>query len=150
MMEPDAEQLCGRRHGDLSLNQRDREVSPPLDTTAVPPPESQSADYELAGGDGGVDRAWYLQTYPDIERAGVDPVEHYLWTGWRERRDPRPDFSTSRYLEANKEAQGNPLLHYLRSAREAHWEEIAVTDWYRFWKKGLLHPKRGQEPLPTA
>src|SRR5439155_488188 len=115
--------------------------------TKVPTQEGQhAADYELAGGDGGVDRAWYLQTYPDIERAGVDPVEHYLWTGWRERRDPRPDFSTSRYLEANKEAQGNPLLHYLRSAREAHWEEIAVTDWYRFWKKGLLRSIAEPEP----
>jgi glycosyltransferase involved in cell wall biosynthesis len=119
--------------------------------TKVPTQEwLYAADYELAGSDGGVDRAWYLHTYPDIERAGVDPVEHYLRWGWREGRDPRADFSTCAYFEADKEARGNPLLHYLRRAREAHGEDIAVTAWYRFWKKGLLHPKRGQEPLPTA
>jgi hypothetical protein len=91
MMEADAEQLCGPRQGNLGLNQGDREISPPLDTTAVPPPESQSAeDYNVAGGDGGVDRTWYLNTYPDVARAGVDPVEHYLWTGWQVRSRPPP------------------------------------------------------------
>src|SRR5438874_98884 len=73
-----------------------------------------AADYDLASGDHGVDRTWYLRTYPDVAAAGVDPVEHYLREGWREDRDPRPDFSTSGYLDANKQAEGNPLLHYLR------------------------------------
>jgi 1,4-dihydroxy-2-naphthoate octaprenyltransferase len=73
------------------------------------------ADYELASGDRGVDRSWYLRTYPDIAAAGMDPVEHYLRAGWREGRDPRPDFSTSGYLEANRQSEGNPLLCYLRN-----------------------------------
>ena len=34
------------------------------------------------------DAAWYLQRYPDIAAAGVDPFEHYLLWGWREGRNP--------------------------------------------------------------
>ena len=34
------------------------------------------------------DAAWYLQRYPDIAEAGVDPFEHYLLWGWREGRNP--------------------------------------------------------------
>src|SRR5207237_3660212 len=52
-----------------------------------------------------------------VAAAGADPVEHYLQFGWREGRDPRADFSTSGYLEANKQADGNPLLHSLRRGR---------------------------------
>jgi len=118
----------------------------------VPPPEWQFAeDYRLAGGDGGVDRAWYLQKYPEVATAGVDPVEHYLRYGRSERRDPRPDFSTSGYLVANKEIEGNPLVHYLkRRMHNADLEETAVTDWYRLWEKGYLYPKGGQQPPANA
>src|SRR5262249_56153993 len=56
----------------------------------VPTAEWQfAADLKLAGGDGGVDRAWYLQRNPEVARAGLDPVEHYLRYGWHEGRDPR-------------------------------------------------------------
>lgn len=47
---------------------------------------------------------WYLATYPDVANAGVDPAEHYLYHGWRERRDPNPWFSTSWYLDVNPAA----------------------------------------------
>src|SRR5271166_6159244 len=81
----------------------------------VLPLESEfDADYDVASADGGVDRTWYLETYPDIASAGVDPVEHYLRHGWREGRDPRPSFSTSGYLAVNEGVEGNPLLHFLR------------------------------------
>lgn len=112
----------------------------------VAPPEWRFAeDYNIASGDGGVDRAWYLQKYPEVAIAGVDPVEHYLRYGRSELRDPRPNFSTSGYLVANKDVEGNPLVHYLKR-RIADPEEAAVTDWYRLWEKGYLYPKGGQQP----
>ncbi len=114
--------------------------------TKVAPPEWQFAvDYDLASSAGGVDRAWYLQTYPDVAEDGADPVEHYLRHGWHESRDPRADFSTTRYVEANKDVEGNPLMHYLRHVAEVHSEETAVTDWYLFWKKGFFYPRGGQQ-----
>jgi hypothetical protein len=62
------------------------------------------------------DAEWYLRTYPDVAKAAVDPLIHFVTTGWRERRDPGPEFSTSGYLKTNPdvaEAGVNPLLHFL-------------------------------------
>jgi len=62
------------------------------------------------------DTNFYLQTYPDIASAGVDPLEHYIFTGWQERRNPNPYFSTDHYLTTYNdaaEANINPLYHYV-------------------------------------
>ena len=47
------------------------------------------------------DPDWYLLTYPDVARTGTDPLAHYVDHGWREGRDPGPEFETSAYLRAN-------------------------------------------------
>ena len=63
--------------------------------------------------DGDFDSDYYRGTYDDIDRAEIDPLEHYLDTGWREGRDPSAAFSTSYYLSSNPDvaAEGiNPLV----------------------------------------
>jgi glycosyltransferase involved in cell wall biosynthesis len=63
------------------------------------------------------DREWYLDVYPDVRDAQVDPVEHYICHGAKEGRNPSPFFSTSGYLAANPDVEAskmNPLFHYLR------------------------------------
>lgn len=45
------------------------------------------------------DREFYLTSYPDIARAGVDPLEHYLSWGGREGRSPAPWFDPAGYRE---------------------------------------------------
>lgn len=73
-------------------------------------------ELEVITGSELFDPDWYLETYPDIAAAGLDPAMHYLSTGWLETRDPGPDFSTSGYLKANSDVArsgGNPLLHYI-------------------------------------
>ena len=63
------------------------------------------------------DAQWYLRTYPDVARAGVDPLAHYLNRGWQEGRDPGPEFATSAYLKANPDVARsgiNPLVHYIK------------------------------------
>ena len=60
---------------------------------------------------------YYLNTYTDVEQAGVNPLFHYVLHGVRERRNPNSYFNTSYYLENNsdvKESGVNPLLHYMR------------------------------------
>jgi hypothetical protein len=62
------------------------------------------------------DEGWYLKTYPDVARANVDPLGHFMSVGWREGRDPGPDFVTTSYLKANPDVARrgvNPLLHYI-------------------------------------
>ncbi len=61
------------------------------------------------------DAKWYLETYPDVETAKMDPLVHYLDFGWREGRKPSERFDGDVYFELNpdvKAAQINPLLHY--------------------------------------
>ena len=40
---------------------------------------------------------------------------HYELSGWREGRNPSPQFSTAKYLAANRDVAAagmNPLVHY--------------------------------------
>jgi glycosyltransferase involved in cell wall biosynthesis len=57
---------------------------------------------------------YYLAANPDIARAKLDPVLHYMHTGHREGRDPSAHFRTSyyraRYLKGSIDV--NPLVHY--------------------------------------
>lgn len=62
------------------------------------------------------DAAFYLRNNQDVRRADVDPLQHFIDYGWKERRDPSADFSIVYYLQQNPDiAQSliNPLLHYL-------------------------------------
>jgi hypothetical protein len=66
------------------------------------------------------DSAFYLAAYPDVAKAGVDPIEHFLASGWREGRDPSRAFSVREYLDAYPdiaEAGVNPFVHYLQAGR---------------------------------
>ncbi len=63
------------------------------------------------------DSAYYLATYPDVAQAGVNPLAHFLNSGWTEGRNPSAAFSTSGYLERYPDVRAlgiNPLLHYLK------------------------------------
>lgn len=62
------------------------------------------------------DPPFYLSQNPDVEHAGIDPLVHYTLYGWRDGRDPSPDFSTRFYLSNNPdvaEANVNPFWHYI-------------------------------------
>jgi hypothetical protein len=65
-----------------------------------------------------IDPEWYLDTYVDVARAKVDPIDHYLTYGWRERRDPNPWFATNWYIEQNPEAvqaDRSTVEHFIRT-----------------------------------
>lgn len=65
-----------------------------------------------------VDEVFYLNAYPDVRGAGVDPAYHYAAFGWREGRDPSAHFSTDAYCARHPDiaAKGqNPLAHFLNS-----------------------------------
>ena len=67
------------------------------------------------------DADFYRARNPDIEEAGLDPLQHFLNGGWREGRDPTPDFSVRAYLDANEDVALlglNPFLHWLTHGRD--------------------------------
>lgn len=75
---------------------------------------------ELIRRSGLFDEKWYLETYPDIAKAGFDPIEHYLKFGAMEGRNPSPNFNTAWYLSSYPDVVGedmNPLIHYIKFGR---------------------------------
>lgn len=46
----------------------------------------RSQEYKLISKSKYFDKKWYLKTYPDVAAAKMDPVEHYLKYGWKEKR----------------------------------------------------------------
>lgn len=60
------------------------------------------------------DASWYLEKYPDVAAAGVDPLAHYMEFGAPEGREVGPAFDVKRYLTMHPAAvNANPLLDFL-------------------------------------
>lgn len=67
------------------------------------------------------DVKYYIFTYPDIRKVGIDPIRHYIKYGVQEGRNPSSGFDTKFYLDSNpdiKEAKINPLAHYILYGRD--------------------------------
>ncbi|RYU14496.1 hypothetical protein [Nocardioides iriomotensis] len=61
---------------------------------------------------------WYLRKNLDVAEAGIEPALHFLRNGYREDRDPSPNFVLRRYLRSHSDLEGasvNPLVHALES-----------------------------------
>jgi hypothetical protein len=73
-------------------------------------------DYFLIKQSGLFDEGYYCLQYPDIRRADVDPLWHFVNSGWRENRNPNPSFVTNYYIAMNPDvlkSRVNPLVHYV-------------------------------------
>lgn len=60
----------------------------------------------------------YLLKNPDVRKEDVNPLMHYIKSGWKEGRDPSASFNTERYLEEHPELRAldqNPLVHYIQN-----------------------------------
>jgi hypothetical protein len=66
------------------------------------------------------DAPYYLAQNPDVAKAKIDPIVHFLEYGWREGRAPNESFSVTEYLDANQDIAAsavNPFLHFLTHGR---------------------------------
>ena len=74
-------------------------------------------DYRLIRRSGLFDDNYYLLNNPDVRRADVNPLMHFVKFGWKEGRNPSEYFDTDYYLQTNadvRKAGVNPLIHYLK------------------------------------
>lgn len=95
----------------------------------------------------GFDIGYYLEKNKDVAASGLDPVEHFCSFGWKEGRDPSPEFSIHEYLRTNPDVSHediNPFLHWVlygksegRSVRSA----TLPTAYIPFAKTGLFRAK---------
>lgn len=62
------------------------------------------------------DKNWYIKNYRDLSIAyRIFPAIHYALFGWKEGRNPGPNFNTSIYMEKYNDVKNigiNPLYHY--------------------------------------
>ena len=74
------------------------------------------------------DKRYYLETYPDVRAAKVDPIEHYLNHGWREGRNPSENFQTDFYLSnyiSDFSRDICPLVHYEKYGKKMGFPTIS-------------------------
>lgn len=66
------------------------------------------------------DIAYYLERNPDVAAADVDPLEHFVTTGFREGRPPSAVFDLHFYVRKHMRGDGrDPLTHYFEVGRAA-------------------------------
>ena len=66
------------------------------------------------------DAEFYRRTYADVTGTDADLLRHFLRHGWKEGRDPTPDFSTLAYAAANADVARmglNPFVHFVGFGR---------------------------------
>ncbi len=59
--------------------------------------------------------------YPDVRKADIDPIWHFIHEGWEENRNPSKEFNTRFYLATNpdvKHSKVNPLVHFIRHGKK--------------------------------
>ena len=105
-----------------------RRLSPLGDFVATPPGERVVPTPLF-------DRAWYLESYPDVRQSGFDPFLHFVASGDRDGRWPGPWFDPLWYRMRNVDARGPdgaPLAHYLAEGAVQGCDPSGAfsTQWY--------------------
>lgn len=62
------------------------------------------------------DRDYYLTKYPDVRKADMNPLWHFVRLGWKEGRNPSEEFNTKVYYIKHPDVDEetvNPLIHFL-------------------------------------
>lgn len=62
------------------------------------------------------DADYYRRSNEDVRASGIDALDHYITYGWKEGRDPSPDFNAAFYQKkilGSESPRINPLLHWV-------------------------------------
>ena len=73
-------------------------------------------DYYLINNTGLFDPHYYLANNPDVRRADINPLKHYVKHGGLEGRNPSEIFDAAFYINAYHDVRAagiNPLAHFI-------------------------------------
>jgi hypothetical protein len=93
---------------------------------------------------------YYLNTYPDIRAAGINPLVHFITNGASELRNPNEWFHTKFYVSSNPQvaASGlNPLTHYLKEGASLGLRPHPVFDGEYYKRRYFDYSQSGINPL---
>lgn len=88
------------------------------------------------------DPDWYLNTYPDVEKLGMDPCYHYLKYGGVLERKPSPLIDVSDYTAKNGKGGGkeHPFYNYIKDIESGACSRNLLYDAYALsFKKGVKY-----------
>ncbi|MGC8771618.1 MAG: hypothetical protein ACP5Q5_10245 [Brevinematia bacterium] len=60
---------------------------------------------------------YYLTMYPEVKELGIDPLWHFVKSGWKEGKNPSEKFDLKYYFETYEDVRAsglNPLVHYIK------------------------------------
>ena len=121
-LEPD------RLFGYTNLNTTSRALFD-LPLPASDPAEILARGMEIVARSPYYDRDWYLATYPDVAHSGMDPLLHFVQSGWREGRSPSEYFPDALYLFFHPESKNGrvcSIVDFLRRGLNAdHLSSLA-------------------------
>lgn len=96
-------------------------------------------DYLIIKRSGLFDPANYLINNPDVRKADIDPLMHFIKYGWKEGRNPSKNFDVHVYLKSNPEVlelDTNPLIYYLNTElgisqiSEGKYDQIKLSQFH--------------------
>jgi len=99
--------------------------------------EKHKKEYLLIYGHRLFDKKFYLEEYLDVKKLGVDPLLHYLTTGWVKGYNPSPEFDTRIYSNmylASDSKEVCPLYHYYSFGCFNGYAPVPVkTNYFEKW-----------------
>lgn len=75
------------------------------------------------------DSKFYLQSNPDVQNGGWNPIIHYIRHGWKEGRKPHPRFDSTKYIAEHSHVDFktmDPLQHCIRTYGSIDWIPITT------------------------
>ena len=91
------------------------------------------------------DKKWYLKQYPDVKKMGINPIKHYLESGWTIGCNPSPAFDNNAYLNDYPDvanAKICPLVHYINHGRYENRIVRSVNGYEKLKIKDVVGEKR--------
>ena len=67
------------------------------------------------------DAQYYLDSNPGLHESGIDPLKHFMESGWKNGYNPSAHFDLKYYAAVNAgviKRNENPLVHYLRKGKK--------------------------------
>lgn len=99
------------------------------------------------------DPDWYLNTYQDVEKVGMDPCFHYLKYGGVLERKPNPLINISEYMakKGTSEGKEHPLYSYIKDVECSNYTRNLLYEAYLLsFEKGIEYTVKYAEKIATS
>lgn len=100
----------------------------------------KNKDYLLIKKSGCFDARYYLANNPDVRRADIDPLMHFLKYGWKEGRSPSRQMEYLSIAPENRnKVENNPVIQFIKQEREVQKKSNpGLIKNLRFFFKGII------------